>query len=156
MMPSSGFVGCQSMGWRRASNLDERPSFHLRKTVQRMATPPTTDATTMSTVNHAVLAFVVDVLPETWGVELSLCTEALTVLVTVDLEELTTSLSSSASAVVVGAEMILRVAEVSIEDTEELVLVESALDVVLVAVSEDVNDSEMVPVTLLTVELVRD
>ena len=32
----------------------------------------------------------------------------------------------------------------------------SALDVVLVAVSEDVNDSEMVPVTLLTVELVRD
>jgi hypothetical protein len=48
-MPSS-FVGCQSIGAMRSSNFFEAPSFHLRKTVQRMATPPTDAATTMSTV----------------------------------------------------------------------------------------------------------
>jgi hypothetical protein len=34
----------------RSSNFFEAPSFHLWKTVQRMATPPTDAATTMSMV----------------------------------------------------------------------------------------------------------
>lgn len=38
------------MGWRRSSNLEDRPNFHLRKTVQRIATPATEDATIIITV----------------------------------------------------------------------------------------------------------
>jgi len=39
-------------------NLDEWPSFHLRKIVQRIARPPTEAATTMITVVTVVLVFV--------------------------------------------------------------------------------------------------
>jgi hypothetical protein len=45
------------MGWRRSSNLDERPSFHLRKTVQRIATAPTDAATAIRTVSAMLLGF---------------------------------------------------------------------------------------------------
>jgi len=54
----SSLVGCQSMGAMRSSNLDEWPSFHLRKTVQRMAIPPTEAATAMSMVVTVLLGFV--------------------------------------------------------------------------------------------------
>jgi glycerol-3-phosphate O-acyltransferase len=57
IIPSSGLVGCQSIGCNRASNLAERPSFHLRNTVQRIATPPIHDATMISTVNAVLLVF---------------------------------------------------------------------------------------------------
>lgn len=53
-MKSSSTVGCQLIGSRRWSNFLELLSFHLRKTVQMIATPPTDAATTMSTVIRVV------------------------------------------------------------------------------------------------------
>lgn len=43
------------MGAIRSLNLDEWPSFHLRKIVQRINKPPTEAATTMRTVVIVVL-----------------------------------------------------------------------------------------------------
>jgi len=57
MAPSSGLVGCQSMGWSRSSNLAERPSFHLRKIVQRITTAPTEAAAATSTVSVVLFDF---------------------------------------------------------------------------------------------------
>jgi hypothetical protein len=45
------------MGWRRSSNLEDRPSFHLRNTVQKMATPATHDAITITTVKVVFFDF---------------------------------------------------------------------------------------------------
>jgi len=83
-MPSS-FVGCQSIGAIRSLNLDEWPSFHLRKIVQRMATPPTEAATTMSTVVMVLFAFGTTAPPAGAGVLVSAAPKTELVLVTVDL-----------------------------------------------------------------------
>jgi hypothetical protein len=53
-MPS--VVGCQSIGCKRWSNLEERASFHLRKTVHKSRTPPIDEATTMITVRMVLFA----------------------------------------------------------------------------------------------------
>jgi hypothetical protein len=85
-MPTSSFVGCQSIGAMRSSNLDEWPSFHLRKTVQRMAIPPTLAATTMRTVVTITLGL----LAAPWGVggevDAAPTTARVAVFVTVDLD----------------------------------------------------------------------
>ena len=49
-MPSSAVVGCQSMGAMRSSKSEDGLNFHLRITVQPMATAATQDAITMITV----------------------------------------------------------------------------------------------------------
>lgn len=53
---SSSFVGCQSIGLRRWSNFFELPSFHLRKTVQKMKIPPM-DATVAMRMVRTLLFF---------------------------------------------------------------------------------------------------
>lgn len=65
-MPSSGLVGCQSIGCKRSSNLEERANFHLRKIVQMMAIPAMDEATTMITVRTLPL---VEVAPLFLGAE---------------------------------------------------------------------------------------
>lgn len=62
--PSSAVGCCQSMGRRRSSNFLELESFHLRKTVQRMAIPPTDAATTMSAVRMVLLPLSVEAAPD--------------------------------------------------------------------------------------------
>lgn len=49
-IPLSSLLGCQSMGFKRRSNLAERASFHLRKMVQATITKPTEHATAIRTV----------------------------------------------------------------------------------------------------------
>jgi len=86
-MPTSSFVGCQSIGAMRSSNLDEWPSFHLRKTVQRMATPPIEAARTIKIVVTVVLVLVAAAC---WGVggevDAAPTTDRVAVFVTVDLD----------------------------------------------------------------------
>lgn len=55
-MPSSWgpMPGCQSIGVMRSSKLDEGLNFHLRMTVQPIATAPTQDAMTIRTVRPAL------------------------------------------------------------------------------------------------------
>jgi len=97
-MPSS-FVGCQSIGAIRSLNLDDWPSFHLRKIVQRIARPPTEAATTMITVVTVLLVCVA--AAEAGETELVAAAAATTeaVWVTVDL---TWSESAAAAAVTVS------------------------------------------------------
>ena len=56
-------AGCQSMGVMRSSKLEEGLNFHLRMTVQPIATAPTQDAMTIRTVRPALED--VEVAPDT-------------------------------------------------------------------------------------------
>ena len=105
--PSSAVGCCQSMGRRRSSNFLELESFHLRKRVQRIATPPTDAATAISAVAMVLLPVsLVDVAPDTVVATVSLvCAEAYAVLVTLAC---TTVLVEAA-----GACAMLRLAEVT-------------------------------------------
>lgn len=83
--PSSAVGCCQSMGRRRSSNFLELESFHLRKTVQRMAMPPIDAAMTMSTVTIVLLplSLSVELAPDTVVATVSVdCAAANAVLVT--------------------------------------------------------------------------
>jgi hypothetical protein len=122
-MPSS-LVGCQSIGAIRSSNLDEWPSFHLRKTVQRMARPPTEAATTMSTV-VIVLFFPTEVSDCGAGTLLVPAASATTefVLVTVDFswDEVSVGGASGVSGAGVGwaaAGVVVVEVDVEVELTE--------------------------------------
>lgn len=99
----SSFMGCQSMGCIRSSNFFVRPNFHLRKTVQMIATPPTQAAMMIRMVTAVLFLAVFADACTCWVADASAPVDV-AVCVTVFLLELAVSVmmttSSLAAAVV--------------------------------------------------------
>jgi hypothetical protein len=140
----------QSMGWRRSSNRLELPSFHLRKTVQRMATPPSEAemATRMVTMLLEVCAAPVGI----WGAEVGpASTSSVTVVVdlieVVEVEVCCAGGGGVVEASGEGAGVLVGVVDV---------VVEVVVDVSVGVVDVDVVVEVAVPEVLLDVSVVLD
>jgi hypothetical protein len=125
-MPSS-FVGCQSMGAIRSLNLDEWPSFHLRKIVQRINKPPTEAATTMRTVEIVVLALAAAEVGAAELVASAAPTKVWDVLVTVDFSSATAEGFEGGVGAAVGVAAVVAVVEVVEIDVAETETAEAEL-----------------------------